>query len=92
MSNEIESLWLFLEERGVEATNNFAERMIRFGVLWRKRSLGSKSQKCNRWVERLFSLRQTYRIHKISSFQVMVVSVESYFKEQQTDLDWIKEL
>jgi transposase len=92
LSKEIESLWLFLEEHGVEPTNNFAERMIRFGVLWRKRSLGTRSQKGNRWVERLLSLRQTCRMHNISSFQVMVDAMESYFKEQEPDLGWIKVL
>lgn len=92
LSNEIEILCLFIEEHGVEATNNFAERMIRFGVFWRKRSLGTRSQKGNRWVERLLSLRQTCRMHKISSFQVMVDALDAYFKEQQPDLDWIKSL
>ena len=35
---EMDSLWVFLEENGVEPTNNRAERALRFGVLWRKRS------------------------------------------------------
>ena len=92
LSKEIESLWLFLKENGVDPTNNFAERMIRFGVLWRKRSLGTRSQKGNRWVERLLTLRQTCRLHNKSSFEVMVDAMESYFKEQKPDLDWIKAL
>jgi hypothetical protein len=31
----------------VDPTNNFAERMIRFAVLWRKRSQGTCSEKRN---------------------------------------------
>ena len=45
--------WRRREEEGVEPTNNFAERMIRFGVLRRKRFQGTNSDKENRWVERI---------------------------------------
>jgi transposase len=54
---EIESLWTFLDHEGVDPTNNRAERALRFGVLWRKRSLGTQSEKGNRWVERILSLK-----------------------------------
>ncbi len=36
------ALWLFTLEDGVEPTNNHAERLLRRGVLWRKRSFGSQ--------------------------------------------------
>jgi transposase len=42
------SLWVFLDVQNVEATNNIAERAHRFGVLWRKRSQGTCSEKGNR--------------------------------------------
>lgn len=32
--------WVFLDEVGVELTNNRAEGTLRFAVLWRKRSNG----------------------------------------------------
>jgi transposase len=35
---------------------------LRYGVLWRKRSLGTASEKGNRWVERILSLRETCRL------------------------------
>ena len=41
---------MFLNEPGVEPTNNRAERALRFGVLWRKGSLGTASAKGNAWV------------------------------------------
>ena len=50
--------------RGVEATNNMAERAHRFGVLWRKRSQGTCSEKGNRWVERVLSLGSTPVVSK----------------------------
>ena len=60
---EMDSLWVFLAQHGVEPTNNRAERALRFGVLWRKRSLGTASDKGNRWVERILSLKETCRLH-----------------------------
>ena len=61
LAREGESLWMFLDVQGVEATNNIAERAHRFGVLWRKRSQGTRSEKGNRWVERVLSVRHTCR-------------------------------
>ncbi len=58
---EMDSLWVFLEEEGVEPTNNRAERALRFGVLWRKRSNDTQSDKGNRWVERILSLILRHR-------------------------------
>jgi len=89
LEKEIESLWVFLHEEGVEPTNNFAERMIRYAVLWRKRSLGTQSEKGNRWVERILSLRQTCRLNGKSSFEVLCDAMSCYFKKQQPDLSWI---
>jgi transposase len=86
---EIDSLWVFLEEQGVETTNNQAERALRFGVLWRKRSQGTDSDKGNRWVERILSLRQTCRLHSIPTFPVLVEAVQCYFKQQTPDLAWL---
>ena len=38
---QLESLWLFLDIVEVEPTNNQAERTLRYGVLWQKRSKGT---------------------------------------------------
>jgi len=34
IGKEIESLWVFLDENGVEPTNNRSERALRFAALW----------------------------------------------------------
>jgi len=86
---EMDSLWVFLEEHGVEPTNNRAERAIRFSVLWRKRSNGTQSDKGNRWVERILSLRQTCRIRSRPTFPILVETIDSFFKERKPDLSWI---
>lgn len=86
---EIDSLWVFLEVSGVEPTNNATERSLRFGVLWRKRSQGTRSEKGNLWVERILTLRQTARLRKKSCFDILVNAMNAYFKEQKPDLSWI---
>jgi len=86
---EIDSLWVFLDEAGVEPTNNRAERALRFAVLWRKRSNGTQSEKGNRWVERLLSFRQTCRLRAQATFPLLADILKAYFKEQQPNLGWL---
>ena len=88
---EMDSLWVFLSHHGVEPTNNRAERALRFGVLWRKRSLGTASEKGNRWVERILSLKETCRLHARATYTVLVDAITSFFLGQQPDLSWINE-
>lgn len=58
------ALWLFVEEDGVEPTNNHAEREIRAFVLWRKRSFGTQSARGNRFAENLMTVAHTARKQK----------------------------
>ena len=59
------ALWTFVDQEGIEPTNNAAEQALRRGVLWRKRSFGSQSETGSRFVERIltvvFSLRRQQR-------------------------------
>jgi transposase len=84
-----EALWVFLDVPGVEATHNIAERAHRFGVLWRKRSQGTGSEKGNRWVERVLSLRHTCRIRGRPTFPILVEAVACLFKGERPDLSWL---
>jgi transposase len=85
----MDSLWVFFAHYGVEPTNNRAERALRFGVLWRKRSLGTASTKGNRWVERSLSLKETCRLHARATYAVLVDAVSSFLQGHQSDLSWI---
>ena len=85
----MDSLWVFLIQHGVEPTNNRAERALRFGGLWRKRSQGTASAKGNRWVERILALRETCRLHARSTYEVLVDAVTSLLTGRQPDLAWI---
>jgi len=57
-----ESLWTFARVAGVEPTNNRAERALRFAVLLRKRSGGTRSEHGDRFIERLLTVRETCRL------------------------------
>jgi transposase len=48
LEREGESLWVFRDVPGVDATNKVAERAQRFGMLWCKRRQGTGSDKGNR--------------------------------------------
>ena len=71
LDKEMEHLFVFLYEAGVQPTNNLAELAIRFAVLWRKRSFGSNPEKGYRWVERILSLKLICRIHNKPTFEVL---------------------
>jgi transposase len=57
----IDHLWTFVDVKGVEPTNNAAERAIRPGVLWRKGSFGTHSEEGSRFVERMMTVTATLR-------------------------------
>jgi transposase len=56
------ALWTFTKIEGVEPTNNYMERLLRRGVLWRKRSFGCSSPSGCRFVERILTVVQTCRL------------------------------
>lgn len=91
LRDEMENLWLFLQEEGVSPTNNHAERLLRFAVIWRKSSFGTASEKGDRWVERILSLRQTCRLQGRRTYPVLVEAMEAFFHDRKPDLAWIHE-
>ena len=56
-----EGLWSFVRVRGIEPTNNAAERALRFAVIWRRISGGTDSASGSRFVERMLSVVATCR-------------------------------
>lgn len=56
-----ESLWTFAFVPSVEPTNNAAERALRHGVLWRKRSHGPKSWQGARYLANIWSVIESCR-------------------------------
>lgn len=65
------ALWTFVENQGVDPTNNHAERTLRKGVLWRKRSFGTHSASGERFVERILTARLTLRLQARSFYSFL---------------------
>lgn len=55
-------LWTFVHDPDVEPTNNAAERVVRQGVLWRKSSFGTQSERGACYVERILTVCATCRL------------------------------
>ena len=71
LRDTFESLSTFLRVRGVEPTNNRAERSLRTPVTRRKISFGSTSEMGQRWIERSTSVLMTCRMHGWSFFNIL---------------------
>ena len=56
------ALWTSTDQRGVEPTNNHAERQLRSAVIYRKLSLGSQSEDGETRIARLLSAHTTCRL------------------------------
>ena len=59
--DQYQRLFLFTRYKGVEATNNAAERSLRHIVLWRKTSYGTQSESGSRFIERAMSVWMTLK-------------------------------
>ena len=59
-----ERLFTFLEEEGVEPTNNVAERILRTAVQWRKIIFGNRSRKGEMATGRLLTVTQTCKLQQ----------------------------
>jgi len=70
-----EALWTFVSHEGVEPTNNHAERELRAFVLWRKRSFGSRSERGERFAERVMTVVHTLRKRGAAVLEFLVASV-----------------
>jgi transposase len=78
-----ESYFRFLTTPGVEPTNNLAEQAIRFVVLDRLVTQGTRSEVGNRWCERIWTVIATCHQQGRSVFEYLSAAVEAWF--HQTD-------
>src|SRR5712671_1900487 len=74
-----ESDFRFLTEPGVEPTNNLAEQAIRFVVLDRLVTQGTRSEAGNRWCERIWTVIATCGQQGRSVFDYLETAVAAWF-------------
>jgi len=76
------ALWTFVFMEGVEPTNNVGERILRPGVLWRKRSFGTDSPNGSRFVERMLTVVTTLRLQKRNVLDYVTVACQAALSGQ----------
>jgi transposase len=72
-----EALWTFVNHEGVEPTNNHGELELRDFVLWRKRSFGTRSERGDRFAERIMTVVRTARKQGIDVLDFLVGSIKA---------------
>lgn len=72
-----QALWTFIDQEGVEPTNNAAERALRRGVIWRKHSFGTQSKTGTLFVERILTTVMTLRQQKRNVLDYLTTACEA---------------
>jgi transposase len=70
----------FITTPGIEPTNNLAEQAIRFVVIDRRITQGTRSETGRRWCERIWTTIATCAQQDRSVFEFLLESVESYLR------------
>ena len=74
-------LFTFLEEEGVEPTNNAAERALRTAVQWRKISFGNRSRNGEIATGRLLTVAQTCKRQQRSVLSYLAEAVRCHRRQ-----------
>ncbi len=78
-----ESYFRFITTPGVEPTNNLAEQAIRFVVIDRQITQGTRSETGNRWCERIWTVIATCTQQGRSVFAYMEAAVGAWFADTE---------
>lgn len=70
----------FVTTPGIEPTNNVAEQAIRFVVIDRKITQGSRGEPGRRWLERIWTTMATCAQHGKSVFDFLDETVRTFFR------------
>jgi len=73
-----EAYFRFITTPGIEPTNNLAEQAIRFVVIDRHITQGTRSEKGRRWCERIWTVVATCAQQGRAVFQFLLDSVEAH--------------
>ena len=73
----------FLTERGIEPTNNLAEQAIRFVVIDRRITQGTRGERGDRWCERIWTVMATCSQQGRSVFEYLEAAVRTWFAGEE---------
>ena len=77
--NHGKAYFQFITTPGIEPTNNIAERAIRFVVIDRLVTQGTRSERGRAWCERIWTVMATCSIHNRSPFEFLLNAIRSHF-------------
>jgi transposase len=75
----LDELWRFLDDPLVHPTNNLAERLLRYAVIYRKLSFGTDSAAGSRYIERLLSTAATLSLQNRNLFAYLTEGMTAHF-------------
>ncbi len=73
----------FVTTPGIEPTNNQTEQAIRYIVIDRKVTQGTRGQKGQRWSERIWTVLSTCRLQRRSAFEFLADAVSAFLRGEQ---------
>jgi transposase len=79
-----ERLFTFLDQEGVEPTNNRAEQALRTGVQWRKICFGNRSAKGEFATARLLTVAETCDLQRLNILAYLSAAIACHRRRQQT--------
>jgi transposase len=82
LSDEFEHLWTFRSIEGMDPTNNLAERDLRKLVLWRKKSYGTRSERGQKFVERVTSVVETLKKNQRRPLRFLEEAIIAFYRKQ----------
>jgi len=71
------ALWTFVENEGIEPTNNAAVRALRRAVIWRRTCLGSNSEAGSEFVARLMVVVGSLRAQGRDVLEFLILALRS---------------
>jgi len=74
-----QAYFTFITTPGIEPTNNLAEQAIRFVVIDRHITQGTRSEGGNRWSERIWTVVATCALQGLSVYEFLHQSVTAYW-------------
>jgi transposase len=77
-----DAMWRWLSDERVPLTNNLAERLLRYAVIWRKLSYGTDSLAGSRYVERLLTAVATLQLQGRDAYEYLTDLMTAHFANQ----------
>ena len=78
-----EAYFRFITTPGVEPTNNLAEQAIRFVVIDRRVTQGTRGEKGRKWCERIWTVVATCARQGRSAYEFILAAVRAHFAGEQ---------